>query len=1753
MTTAQRFHVRPFLFLLALLMSGFLVHPGQAQSTQYTTNTADSNLRGSLQVDPSTLGMSFNLPLGAYGGRAATLPISLTYSSKAWRVEHTFGYDGPLYYINETQARYGEKSVAGWTGSTQVPYIEFEGSYQPYDATGNTICLTCDPTPDGPYYYLNRALVHLPDGSAHEVRKNDTVEGPFWPWEWSPTFDGVYVAVDGSRIKYDTSTSTIYLPDGSRYWLTAPNGVQYIDRNGNTLTYNSTNKQWTDTLGRTIDALSKLALNNSTTGDKEHLLPGVGGVNQKFILRWRNLSDTGVLTVAAPLRFKGDRKPGQWSVPVSPSLFTTTDWSQRIVASGVPGSEFNPVVLHEIVLPSPTGNEIKYKFTYNVWGEVDKVVLPSGGYERFEYAKVPSISDVDGPYAEANRGVIKHWISATGNSADEVLWTYASTGTTTTVTNPSGARAERSLHAANGVTYYGFEDARAGRAYEERTYNASSQMIRRTLTEWTQDGPLPGGHSTATRNPRPTKTVEILLDTTGDALAKTTTTQYDADLNATVTNQYEFVTVDQYTAQNATINSIAQGSLVRTEEMTYLVNDLTIPQYIRDAYRARHLLSLLTNSKVKNASGTVVAESQTLYDEAVYPLLTYASVLGWSNPATPVRGNTTTTKDWNNTNDSWIETHIQYDQCGNIRKTWDGKNNLSEMEYSDSFSNGVNYNSYAYPTKTISPAPDPSGTYGSTSSLIVESKYDYHTGEPTWIKDANNQITTTEYETGNSLNRIIRVVRPGGGETVYEYSDSVGNLWVKTRTKRDANNWLERVSFSDKLGRAYLTAMDEGGNSWLVTETKFDSLGRTNQSANPYRVTATSVSGIPAAAALVSGKQWTTKTYDTLNRVLTVTTPDNAVVTTNYSGNQVLVIDQSGKKRMSESDALGRLKKVWEITPADTYTVNVSFPGQSFTTGYQTSYTYDTLNNLTQVSQNGQIRTFVYDSLKRLTSATNPESGTTTYTYDNNSNLITRADARPLTTTYTYDNLNRNTTVRYSSYPNGTSAVDRFYDNATLGKGRLYYAISYNTETNGTLTYNYDMISGYDAAGRPQSKSQNFLIFSGGSYQWKPYTTSVAYDLAGNVTSQTYPSGRTVSYSYNTVGRTMSFTGNLGDGVSRNYATSIQYTAAGQLTKETFGTTTPLYHRLNYNVRQQLFAVRVGTDIDMASDASVPGSNAAWNRGLLLWHYGNNDYANWGTSGTNNNGSVLRSHHYIPCTSGGNCGVYYSDYDYDSLNRLLKVTDYGHSTNVQQFDYDCWGNRTINQTYTTTSPDINKKLFSVNATNNRLSVPSGQSGTMMYDNVGNLIDDTYTNPGAGGVLAYDAENLMTSAVNNSHQYRYNADGRRVKRIIMGQGEFWMVYGISGELVAEYNANAAQNVPIKEYGYRGGKMLIIAEGNYPKWLIQDHLGSARMEIGFSGSLGTVVRHDYLPFGEELGGSVRTAPYGFGATTTRQKFTGYERDYETILDFAQARYYSSVQGRFTSVDPANAGANPNDPHSWNGYAYARSNPTIFTDPDGRKFVVCNPKGGGCSLVDDDDFYRERREYQTQGFEFTGNGDFYESGEIKYNGETQATYMQISIDDRARELSFEMRMASGDKRIIENAAANSILGAILSRFKGVKSPPRVRVSTILKITQMFGVLECMPCAKELLKLFRKKGINARVLKIEVDGHRTNLYSDTAKKTISESGNHWAIEVEGMVYDNIHKAGMPFNQWALDFHVMYPQTKRIFTDLTDTILKSK
>ncbi|MDX2034246.1 MAG: phosphoadenosine phosphosulfate reductase family protein [Blastocatellia bacterium] len=46
---------------------------------------------------------------------------------------------------------------------------------------------------------------------------------------------------------------------------------------------------------------------------------------------------------------------------------------------------------------------------------------------------------------------------------------------------------------------------------------------------------------------------------------------------------------------------------------------------------------------------------------------------------------------------------------------------------------------------------------------------------------------------------------------------------------------------------------------------------------------------------------------------------------------------------------------------------------------------------------------------------------------------------------------------------------------------------------------------------------------------------------------------------------------------------------------------------------------------------------------------------------------------------------------------------------------------------------------------------------------------------------------------------------------VGAQTFWQAYGVGGELVAEYLWKGATATLQKEYGYRDGEMLIVAEG------------------------------------------------------------------------------------------------------------------------------------------------------------------------------------------------------------------------------------------------------------------------------------------------------------------------------------------------------
>ena len=437
---------------------------------------------------------------------------------------------------------------------------------------------------------------------------------------------------------------------------------------------------------------------------------------------------------------------------------------------------------------------------------------------------------------------------------------------------------------------------------------------------------------------------------------------------------------------------------------------------------------------------------------------------------------------------------------------------------------------------------------------------------------------------------------------------------------------------------------------------------------------------------------------------------------------------------------------------------------------------------------------------------------------------------------------------------------------------------------------------GYDAAGRElrqiqQTDGVNYLV-------------EASYLISSVPQIETYPSvpgsadRRVVTYGHDSAGRLSFLNSNSTSYAPGASVSSIGYAAHGALNTETYGNS--LIHAINFNSRLQVNEIKLGSSGNPTS--------------LLDLTY------NYGT--TNDNGNV-QSLSYV----GG--GLSYSQtFSYDALNRLQTAQENSGASWSQTNGYDRYGNRWIDM------GGGNQSLY-IDTSTNRIA---GWS----YDAAGNLLND--------GIHAYtfDAENKIKT-VDGVTAYVYDGGGRRVRKLI---GEnLRMVYGIGGQLVAEFDGS--NGTLKKEYVYGGGTMVTIEptaiSSNGTQYATGDPLGSPRVITNSTGSI--VSRHDYMPFGEELDVSVggRTSGMGFGgADGLRQKFTSKERDNESGLHFFGARYYSAIEGRFTSVDPLRASAHPSNPQTWNRYSYVINRPIIAIDPDGLTIIVViiSPRSAGGS---------------------------------------------------------------------------------------------------------------------------------------------------------------------------------------------------------------
>jgi len=799
----------------------------------------------------------------------------------------------------------------------------------------------------------------------------------------------------------------------------------------------------------------------------------------------------------------------------------------------------------------------------------------------------------------------------------------------------------------------------------------------------------------------------------------------------------------------------------------------------------------------------------------------------------------------------------------------------------------------AYPTTITNPA-----------GQAFNYAYDFSSGALTSLTDPNSQQTTATYVLG----RLTQVNYPDGGQTNYCYTDVGGTCSqsspplqiVSTKKITPSLNKISTTVF-DGFGRPSQTQLNSDTPSATYTLTQYDALGRKSQVYNPTRC-----SGITTNCGETTWG-YTTYQYDPLDRVTSVTEQDGSVVATSYSGNCSTVTDEANKSRKSCSDALGRLTGVWE----DPAVLN-----------YETDYQYDGLTNLLNVTQKGgtttstmwRSRNFVYDSLSRLTSASNPEAGTISYGYDADNNLITKTAPSPnqqptgtatVTTTYNYDVLNRligksyhDTYTQNSATPSASYA----YDGNTLTGCIIAppgLADSYPIGHRTSMCDGSDGTSwAYDTMGRVLQERRTINTVKG-DYE------NDAFNLDGSVSNVT-SLGYGIGYSYSGAARPLSVTHS-----SINFVKSGTYAPPGELTGGTLGSATGFagFTIANaFNSRLQPILLSAG----------VSGQSSVFSE-CFDFHLAT---AVTGPAPCSFSGTTAGDNGNVYQIVNNRVNTRSQSFNYDSLNRIAN----GQSSGTQwgeAYSTDAWGNMTAISSYQGKPAES----LTTSASSNNQLVGLG------YDAAGNLISSGSTS------YVYDAENrLIWTNSSSGYRYLYDGNGERVEKCVAATSTtacptsgtngtlYWK--GPGSNTLSETDLSG--NVLNTYIFFNGQRIARNDSAGAIHYYFSDHLGSHGVVENATGSV-CEQDIDYYPYGGVQYDYCHNAPQNY-------KFTGKERDAESGLDNFGARYYGSSLGRFMQTDPIWVKADRMlDPQRLNLYSYVRNNPLTLTDPSGMDVVL------------------------------------------------------------------------------------------------------------------------------------------------------------------------------------------------------------------------
>jgi RHS repeat-associated protein len=439
----------------------------------------------------------------------------------------------------------------------------------------------------------------------------------------------------------------------------------------------------------------------------------------------------------------------------------------------------------------------------------------------------------------------------------------------------------------------------------------------------------------------------------------------------------------------------------------------------------------------------------------------------------------------------------------------------------------------------------------------------------------------------------------------------------------------------------------------------------------------------------------------------------------------------------------------------------------------------------------------------------------------------------------------------------------------------------------------------YNAYEQLQTETRQFKGLSG------TYSVGYQYNLAGMLKTMTYTVNswsKNVNYDYTYAAALKSVGTNIragyGSGDNTNVMSGLSYRGFGAV------------KLANYGNGRQLTANYDAKRLQMTYMSVHSASNV--NDKIVSLDY---NYYNGGA----NNGRIQKITDYLD-------GAYTTTYTYDDLNRL---TNANATAFTRSYSYDAWANLT-NVTATGAGETGSYSLpYATNASgaplNNRIN-----TGWHSYDGAGNTTHDGLHS------YAYDAVNRVKSSDGNKFM-EYDGDGRRVKIDESGAGNialYSLWSSVLGQVVADI-ATGAYTYRAYVYSPNGQRLAQQGYDGQFQWIHTNHLGNGYKMTDSAGAV--VFREEYDPHGQTV---YRWAPNG--PWYLSRKYTGYERDYGTNTDYANARQYHHNNNRFLQPDPLGLGAADfSDPQSLNLYSYVGNDPVNFVDPSGLLRAIWIPR--------------------------------------------------------------------------------------------------------------------------------------------------------------------------------------------------------------------